>query len=291
MSSPFNSWINLAFPAAHLLIILIVALVLNRMLRGFADSLVKPAAAQTRAAQAHELQSRAVADAIYRMGNYFIWLFAILAALPEFGVSAWPGVVLAGFALVAVGFGAQNMVRDVIAGCHIVLEDQFAVGETVRIGEVVGRVEQLTVRRTVVRDSRGAMVTLANGDIRQAGNLSRDYSQAFVDVAVAGDESIERAQTALETAAAGLRADSAWLQALVDGPRVLGIQEYGPIGCTLRLQVRTAPLRQEEVCRELRRRVQLEFQRQGIALPNFHGMDSATAFHALDDIEKPESAG
>jgi len=134
-------------------------------------------------------------------------------------------------------------------------------------------------------------LSLANGDIRQAGNLSRDYSQAFVDVAVAGDESIERAQTALEAAAAGLRADSAWLQALVDGPRVLGIQEYGPIGCTLRLQVRTAPLRQEEVCRELRRRVQLEFQRQGIALPNFHGMDSATAFHALDDIEKPESAG
>jgi moderate conductance mechanosensitive channel len=290
MSSPFNSWVNFAIPAGHLLIILVVALVLSRILRGFADSLVKPAVTQTRAAQTHEQQSRAVAEMIYRVGNRFIWAIAALAALPEFGVSAWPGVVLAGFALLAVGFGAQNTVRDAIAGCHIVLEDQFAVGETVRIGDVVGRVEQLTLRRTVVRDSRGAMVTLANGEIRQASNLSRDYAQASVDVIVAGEESMERAQAALEAAAAGFRADAAWVQALVDGPRVLGIQEYGPMGCTVRLQVRTAPLRQEEVCRELRRRVQLEFQRQGIVVPSYKGMDSVTAFHALDDIENPEPA-
>src|SRR6202035_5406897 len=131
---------------------------------------------------------------------------------------------------------------------------------------------------------------LANGDIRQAGNLSRDYSQAFVDIAVAGEESMDHAQQALAAASAGLRADPAWSQALVDGPRVLGVQEYGPLGCTLRLRVRTAPMRQEEVCRELRRRIQIEFQRHGIALARFQGMDATTAFHALDDIEKPESA-
>jgi small-conductance mechanosensitive channel len=291
MSSPLNSWLNIAiFPALHLLIILIVALVLNRLLRGFTNALVRPAAAQTRAAQSHEQQSRGVADALYHVGSKLVWLVALLTVLPEFGIAAWPGVALGGLALLALGFGAQNTVRDLIAGSHIVLEDHYAVGDTIRIGDVAGRVEQLTLRRTVVRDSRGAMVTLANGDIRQAANLSRDYSQAFVDIAVAGDESMERAQRALEAASAGLRADPAWSQALIDGPRVLGIQEYGPLGCTLRLQVRTAPMRQDEVCRELRRRIQMEFQRHGIALANFQGMDSATAFHALEDIEKPESA-
>jgi moderate conductance mechanosensitive channel len=290
MSSPFNPWVNLAVPAFHLFIILIVTLVLSRTLRGFADSLVKPATAQTRAAQAHEQQSRAVANTIFRVGNRSIWLLAALAALPEFGVFAWPAVVLAGCTLLAVGFGAKEAVSDAIAGCHIVLEDQFAVGETVRVGDVMGRVEQLTLRRTVVRDLQGAMVTLSNGEIRNVANLSRDYAQAHVDVIVAGEESMERAQAALETASAELRGDSSWVQALIDGPRVLGIQEYGPMGCTVRLQVRTAPLRQDEVCRELRRRVQLEFQRVGIAVPSYRGMDSVTAFHALDDIEKPESA-
>jgi len=189
MSSPLNSWLNIAiFSALHLLIILIVALVLNRLLRGFTNALVKPAAAQTRAAQAHEQQSRGVADALYDVGSKLVWLVALLTALPEFGIAAWPGVALGGLALLALGFGAQNTVRDLIAGSHIVLEDHYAVGDTIRIGEVAGRVEQLTLRRTVVRDSRGAMVTLANGDIRQAANLSRDYSQAFVDIAVAGDD-------------------------------------------------------------------------------------------------------
>jgi moderate conductance mechanosensitive channel len=291
MSSPFNPWLNIAiFPALHLLIILIVALVLNRLLREFTSALVKPAAVPTRAAQAHEQESRVVADTLYRAGSKLVWLVAMLTALPEFGIAAWPGVALAGLGLLALGFGAQNTVGDLIAGCHIVFEDQYAVGDTVCVGDVVGRVEQLTLRRTVVRDSRGAMVTLANGDIRQAGNLSRDYSQAFVDIAVAGEESMDRAPQALEAASAGLRADAAWSQALVDGPRVLGIQEYGPLGCTLRLQVRTAPMRQDEVCRELRRRIQIEFQRHGIALASFQGMDATTAFHALDDIEKPEPA-
>ena len=291
MSSPLNSWLNSAiFPALHLLLILIVARGLTRFWRRFTAALVKPAAVQTRAAQAHEQQARGVADALYDAGSAVVWLLALMTVLPEFGITAWPAVVLGGSAILALGLGAQNTIRDLIAGCHIVLEDHYAVGDTVRTADMAGRVEQLTLRRTVIRDFGGAIVTVANGEIRHAANLSRDYSQAFVDIALAVEESMDRAQQALEAASAGLRADPAWTQVLIDGPRVLGIQEYGPAACTLRLQVRTAPLRQEEVCRELRRRIQMEFQRHGIALANFHGLDAGDAYHALDDIEKPESA-
>jgi small conductance mechanosensitive channel len=109
-------------------------------------------------------------------------------------------------------------------------------------------------------------VTLSNGDIRTVGNLSRDWSQAFVDVAVSPQVPQEQALQTLDSAAAELRSDPSWSQALVDGPRILGLQSFDHMASTIRLQVRTAPARQEDVARELRRRIQLEFQRQGIPL-------------------------
>jgi small conductance mechanosensitive channel len=144
------------------------------------------------------------------------------------------------------------------------MEDQFVTGETIQVGDMVGRVEELTLRRTVVRDGRGALVSLSNGEMRTVSNVSRDWSQAFVDIGVAAGMPLEKALQALESAAAELRSDAAWSQALVDGPRVLGVQKYDHERTTLRLQVRTAPTRQDEVCRELRRRIQLQLQRQGI---------------------------
>jgi len=195
-----------------------------------------------------------------------IWIVAALTALPEFGISALPGVVIAGATILGFSIGARDVIRDAIASLQIVMEDQFVTGDTIQAGDTVGRVEQLTLRRTVVRDGRGALVSLSNGEMRIVSNLSRDWSQAFVDIGVAAGMPLEKTLQALESAAAGLRSDAAWSQALVDGPRVLGVQEYDHAGATLRLQVRTAPTRQDEVCRELRRRIQMEFQRQGIAI-------------------------
>ncbi len=252
----------------HLLGIIVAAILINRILRVFANQIVKPAAAQTRAAQARELQTRTLADVTYSAESKVVWVVAALMAAQEFGINVTPIVILAGLAALAIGFGAQNLMRDVVAGFYIVLEDQFTVGDTIQAAETIGRVEHLTLRRTVVRDSRGALVTLSNGDLRSVGNLSRDWSQAYVDVAISPQVPQERALQALDAAATELRNDASWSQALVDGPRILGLQSYDQMGSTVRLQVRTAPARHEDVSRELRRRIQLEFQRQGIALSN-----------------------
>jgi small conductance mechanosensitive channel len=252
----------------HLLGIVVAAILINRILRVFANQIVKPAAAQTRAAQAREQQTRTLADVTYSAGSKVVWLLAALMAAQEFGINVTPILILAGLAALAIGFGAQNLVRDVVSGFYIVLEDQFTVGDTIQAAETIGRVEHLTLRRTVVRDSRGALVTLSNGDLRSVGNLSRDWSQAYVDVAISPQVPQERALQALDAAATELRNDASWSQALVDGPRILGLQSYDQMGSTVRLQVRTAPARHEDVSRELRRRIQLEFQRQGIALSN-----------------------
>jgi len=250
----------------QLLVIFVIALLLNRSLRMLSDLLIRPAGGQSRAEQAREQQTRTLASAVYNGASKVVWLVAILTALQQIGISPLPALALTGVAGFAAGLGAQSVVRDVISGGYIVLENQYAIGDTVQIGETQGRVEELSLRRTVVRDSRGALVTIANGEIRRVANLSRDYAQAAVDVAVAPEVELEKLLAALESAAAELRSDSAWSQALVDGPRVLGVQSYDRNASVVRVQVRTLPMRQEEISRELRRRIQLAFQKENIPL-------------------------
>jgi len=248
----------------HLGGIFVLALLLNRFMRVLTNLLIKPAAGQSRSEQLREQQTRTLAGVVYGAASKVVWVIAILTALDKVGINPTPALTLAGLAGVAIGFGAQNLVRDVITGFYIVLEDQYVTGDTVQIAETIGRVEHLTLRRTVLRDARGALVTIANGDVRTVANLSRDWSQSFVDIGLAPEIALDKPMAALEAAASDLRGDASWSQALVDGPRVLGVQSYDRNATVVRLQVRTAPTRQDEVTRELRRRIQIEFQKQGI---------------------------
>jgi moderate conductance mechanosensitive channel len=250
----------------HFILIFGVAFLLNRILRGAANKIVQPAATSARSAQAREQQTQQLADVFYKWGSRAIWAVAILMAAQDMGINTLPIVILAGLALVGFGIAAAPLIRDAISGFYIVTEDQFAVGDTIQFGDIQGRVEQINMRRTVIRDSRGALVSVGNAELRAVGNLSRDWSQSFVDVAVSPSVPQDVAFRALDAAASELRADAGWSQALVDGPRILGLQSYDQQSSTIRLQVRTAPARQEDVARELRRRIQLEFQRQGIPL-------------------------
>ncbi len=269
MPNTVSKWAEFAFShGLRLLGIIAIALILNRLLRAFTRRLVETPRGETpgRLARQREQQTRTVAGMVYSAGTAIIILGAILTALPEFGFNVTPIAAAAGLASLAVGFGAQNLVRDFINGFFIVIENQYVVGDTVRIGGVVGRVEHLTLRRTVVRDFQGAVVTIPNGEISQVANLSRDWAQIFVDVSIPGDGAVDAALEALEKVAGELRSDAAWSQALVDGPRVLGVESLTPSGATLRVQARTAPNRQDDVARELRRRIQASFERRQIRL-------------------------
>jgi small-conductance mechanosensitive channel len=250
----------------RVLTILLIALILNRLLRTLTRRLVPVAANEAigRIARMREQHVKTLAGLLYSAGTAIIIIGAILTALPEFGFNITPIAAAAGLASLAVGFGAQHLVRDLINGFFTIIEDQYVVGETVRIGSVAGRVEHLTLRRTVIRDVNGAVVTIPNGEITQVANLSRDWGQVFVDIAIASEGSADTALVALEHVSADLRMDAAWSPVLVDGPRVLGIETFGPAGATLRLQLRTVPGRQEDAARELRRRIQNRFEQDRI---------------------------
>ena len=246
--------------------ILLIALILNRVLRTLTRRLVPAAGSESvgRIARMREQHVKTLAGLLYSAGTAIILIGAVLTTLPEFGFNVTPIAAAAGLVSLAFGFGAQHLVRDLINGFFVIIEDQYVVGETVRVGTVVGRVEHLTLRRTVIRDIQGAVVSIPNGEIAQVANLSRDWGQVFVDVAIPSQGSPDQALAALERVSAELRNDAAWSPVLVDGPRVLGIETFGPAGTTLRLQLRAVPGRQDDAARELRRRIQVRFEQDQI---------------------------
>ena len=290
MSSTFTPWLNLTVAGAiSILLVGVAGIAAVVALRQLTNRLIRPAASQARTAQWREQQSRAMAEQLYRVGSGLIWAVALVTVLAEFGVNVLPAVIIAGAAIVALGIGARRFVGDVVAGLAIISEDQFAVGDTIQAdatagtAAVTGKVEQFTPRRTMLRDARGALVTIANGELRRVGNLSRDWSQVFVDISISAEEPLERAMQALELASGTMRSDPAWSQAIVDGPRVLGVQNSERSGPTLRIQVRTAPLRQDEIARELRRRIHLEFQRHHIEISTADDLEQAAIFRIPED--------
>ena len=267
MSPTLTYWFDVAKDhGIRIVVIVVLAFVLNRILRAFTSHIVVPAKTQTRVAQAREQQTRTMAGVLYSAGSIVIFIGAILIILPEFGFQETPLIAAAGLGSLALGFGAQYLVRDLINGFFIVIEDQYNIGDTVQVNDETGRVEHVTLRRTVLRNAKGALVTIPNGQMGQVANLSRDWSQYFLDVTVPGETDVPKALAALEKAAAGMREDPAWTPLLVDGPRVLGVEALALTGATLRLQFRSAPTRNDDVARELRRRILLETERGGILL-------------------------
>jgi moderate conductance mechanosensitive channel len=256
--------------SARVLLIAILAIIVVRIIRALTNRLVQISKVHTRIAQMREQQTRAVAGVLYSVGATITIAVAILMALPEFGFNVTPVEATAAVASLAFGFGAQNLVKDLINGFFIVFEDQFVVGDLIDVNSQIGRVEYLTLRRTVLRNTAGAIVTIPNSLIGQVANLSRDWSQAFVDVNIPSDEMVGRALATLEKICGDFRNDASWSQAVVDGPRVLGVESLALDGTVLRLQVRTVLNRKDEVARELRRRIKMAFEESSIPLTHTH---------------------
>jgi moderate conductance mechanosensitive channel len=271
MTESLMHWLDTAGTrGVRVLVIVLIAFILVRVLKALTTRLVQIAKGQARAAQMREQQTRTLAGLLYSVGVALIVAAAVLVALPEFGFDVTPFEAIAAVGSLALGFGAQNLVKDIINGFFIVIEDQFVVGDLIQLNGETGRVEHLTLRRTVIRNPAGAVVTVPNSLVGQVANLSRDWSQAFVDVTVPSDEHVGRALAMLEKISGDFRNDATWTQAIVDGPRVLGVESLALDGTVLRLQVRTVLNRKDDVARELRRRIKIAFEESAIPLTHTH---------------------
>jgi len=216
--------------------------------------------ASTRAVQRIEALAVALAGA----ATFVVWLVAILASVRVLGVRIEPLLTSAGLIGVALGFGAQSLIRDFLAGVFILVEDQFGVGDWVDLGEVTGSVEAVTLRATRIRSVDGTVWHVPNGKIQRAGNMSQHWSRALLDIQIALDSDIDRARDAIKRVA-----DEIWHEdrAIIEEPEVWGVQSLGPAGITIRLVAKTKPLEQWRITRVMRERIKTEFDREGIAVP------------------------
>src|SRR6202046_3135495 len=267
MTDSLRRWMEFAgVRALRVLVIVFIALLVARALKALTNRLIHLSKSQSRAAQMREQQTRTMAALLYSVGIGIVVGVAILTALPEIGFNVSPIEAAAAAASLAFGFGSQHLVKDLINGFFIVFEDQFVIGDLIQTNGETGRVEHVTLRRTVLRNAARAIVTIPKGLVVQVANLSRDWSQVFVDISVPSEEAVGRALAALEKIAGDFRNDADWSPALVDGPRVLGVESLSLDGTVIRLQVRTVLNRKEDVARELRRRIKLGFEQSRIQL-------------------------
>jgi moderate conductance mechanosensitive channel len=194
----------------------------------------------------------------------------VLYALNELGAPV--GTFLAGLGILglAVSFGAQSLVKDLLNGFFILAEGQYGVGDVVRIGELSGDVEAITLRTTTLRDLDGRAHIIPNGQINMVSIMSKDWSRAIADVEVAYKTDLDKALSVFQDEAMKLYEDPEWKWRVLEPPTMLGVQTFGPSGVTLRLLFKTLPKEQWGISREFRKRIKVRFEAEGIEIPYQH---------------------
>ncbi|HSW39389.1 MAG TPA: mechanosensitive ion channel domain-containing protein [Acidobacteriota bacterium] len=195
---------------------------------------------------------------------------SVMMILSEIGINIVPIITGAGIAGLAIGFGAQNLVRDFISGFFLILEDQIRVGDVVRINGTGGSVEAIYLRTTVLRDLHGTVHIFPNGEIREVSNMTKEYSRIVLDIGVAYKENVDHVMETLKSVGEELANDPEYGPFILEPLEILGVEDFIDSQVKIRIRFTTAPLKQWSIGRELRRRIKNTFDRVGIELPFPH---------------------
>jgi small conductance mechanosensitive channel len=255
----------------RVVLILALAWALHRIVRGVIKR-VERVAVDGDPSHASELERRAqtLSRILRQVSAVAIWSVTIMLVLGEVGVDLKPFLAGAGILGLAVGFGAQALVKDVITGFFILLENQIRVGDTITAAGCSGVVEAVNLRTTVLRDVDGRTHIVPNSAITVVTNATRDWSRALLDVAVAYKEDVDRCLAVLREVGASIERDPDLSKRIIGSFEYQGVQEFGPSSVVLRMVVKTQPQDGAVVLRELRRRVKHAFDEAGIEVPFPH---------------------
>ena len=196
-----------------------------------------------------------------------IYVIAAFMAVAEFGVSLGPLIASAGIVGVALGFGAQSLVKDFLSGIFMLIEDQFGVGDVIDVGDAAGVVEAVSLRTTLIRDVHGTLWHVPNGQIARVANKSQEWARAVMDLEVAYDTDLRHAMTVIKRVA-----DSVWQQAppnatILEEPEIWGVENFAASAIAIRLAMKVEPGEQWATAREVRRRLKTAFDEEGIEIP------------------------
>lgn len=199
-----------------------------------------------------------------------IYAVALMMLITECGVNIAPLIAGAGIAGLAIGFGAQNLVKDVISGFFLIMEDQIRVGDVANVAGIGGLVEAINLRTTRLRDLEGKVHIIPNGSIVVATNLTKDWSRALVEIGVAYKENVDNVISVLKEVGEELRNDPAFKEVILEPMTVQGLNSFGDSSINIRLFFKTLPIKQWDVAREFRKRVKKAFDEKGIEIPFPH---------------------
>jgi len=255
-------WLRHGLP--RVLVILIVAAILVRVLGLFTGKLQQFSKRDELPSRLRAQQLRTLAAVIQSVGVFVIYFIALLQILPIFNVDVKPLLASAGIVGLAIGFGAQTMVHDVINGFFILLENIYDLGDVVKIAGVQGTVEQMSLRKTVLRDDSGAVHSVPNNAIQIITNMTRDWAQVALHVSVDYSESSDRIIQLLKQIGSDLQDDPQYGAFIVGEPQVPGIERVSGSEVDYLLVVKVRPGKQHDIRRELRKRIKDCFEQNKI---------------------------
>ena len=196
-----------------------------------------------------------------------VWLVALLMIVSEFGIAIGPIIAAAGILGIAFGFGAQYLIRDMIAGLFILLENQYRIGDVVDLTGTSGEVEKISLRTTIIRDLNGTVHHIPNGEIKKAANKTKDFARVNLNIGISYDTDIEKVIKVVNDVGAKMFQDKEWSEKLNEAPTFAKISDFDDSAVVIRIKAEVKPKEQWGVAAELRKRIKVAFDKRGIEIP------------------------
>jgi small-conductance mechanosensitive channel len=257
----------------RILLILLLAFAGDLVLRLVVPRVIRPAVTrQMKDKPEEEIQQRirTLVAVLRGSGRFVLVVWALFTILPELGVDVTPILASVGIAGIAVGFGAQSLVKDVISGLFILIENQYSKGDVVTVAGISGLVEEVGLRRTVLRDLDGIVHHVPNGQIAVASNLTQEWSRVNMNVSVAYGEDLDKVFEVINRVGHEMAADAEFGPLILKPPQVLRVDAFEDSGIAIKILGDTEPIRQWDVMGELRKRLKKAFDEEGIEIPFPH---------------------
>jgi small-conductance mechanosensitive channel len=263
------SWIMTS--GLRIVLIAVAMFVLLRMIKGVTKKL-QAVLCGTLPTPTEVKRADTLAHVVRDIGRILVLTVGVLMLLSELGLDLKPLLAAAGIGGLAIGFGGQNLVKDVISGFFILLEDQIRVGDVVEIAGVGGLVEEVRLRTIVLRDLSGNVHVVPNSSVDKVKNMTKGYSYSLFDIGIAYHEDVDEVMAVLKEIAAALRADPDYSPDILEPLEMLGVDQFADSAVIIKCRIKTKPMQQWRVGREMNRRIKKTFDARGIEIPFPHRM-------------------
>lgn len=253
----------------RILLIIIGVFLINKFGKTIVDKIVRSMVKGDKysSPQAEKKREDTIIKIFYGTFRVMVIIISLMMIMSEIGIDIGPIIAAVGVSGLAVGFGGQYLIRDIIAGLFILLENQYRVGDVIKINDIVGTVENITLRMTILRDLDGTVHNIPNGVIKVASNMSKDFSGINLDMEVAYNSNIEQVLETVNQVGKELAKDTDWKDKVTQAPYFARINDFGDSAIKIKILGQTKPLQQWDVTGELRKRLKAAFDEKGIEIP------------------------